>query len=183
MVKLTLEMKKRDVVWVSLVVVLISVGVVFAYGTYDATEFGHTVGEIDGLSSGGAFSYASSRSVTNTAIISAIDSITLSNLNVGDIVRAELSCSARAWSGTVTAWVELSGGLANVLTEPSQIRWISGMSSYYSSGGGTSVGLYEVTSAGTLAFSMEGSITNPGTSSQVAQSYWINCNLLAYTVN
>jgi len=52
MVKLSLEMKKRDVVWVSLVIVLLGVGVVFAFGTNDPVTFGHSAGEIDGLSGG-----------------------------------------------------------------------------------------------------------------------------------
>ncbi|MDP6771846.1 MAG: hypothetical protein QF704_14190 [Anaerolineales bacterium] len=198
MVKVSLEMKKRDVVWVSLVVVLLGVGVVFAYGDFstgDATVLGHSSDEVNvdiggavkslqaaidagdfGVGGVGVFKYDSSRSVIDSAIISAVDDVTLSDLEVGDLVRAELSCSARAWQGKVTVWVELASGAADVLVEPSQIRWISGSASYYGSGGGISVGLYEVTSAGDLTFSMKGAISNP------ASSKWYNCQLLAYTV-
>jgi hypothetical protein len=48
MVKLSLEMKKRDVVWVSLVVVLLGVGIVFALDANPAV-FGHSADEISGL--------------------------------------------------------------------------------------------------------------------------------------
>jgi hypothetical protein len=47
MVKISFEMKKRDVVWVSLVVFVLGVGVVFTIGGNNPAVMGHSGGEIN----------------------------------------------------------------------------------------------------------------------------------------
>ena len=176
MVKVSLEMKKRDLIWVSLVVVLISVGVVFAYtydGSGDPEVMGHSADEIEGLvgGAGGALKHASSHVDGDVSAIS----VTLNGLSVGDIVKAELACSTVVLGTATTVKVEnhIGSGSVNVLMAPNTVEWKSGSNTYYNSGGGVSVGLYEVTAAGSLGFRMlhTGDVPNGG------------CNLIAYTLN
>ena len=100
--------------------------------------------------------------------------VTLDNLNTGDVVRADIICSATVLARQFNLWVELDTGAAGVLLEPNVIDWRSGASAYYNSGGGVSTGLYQVTSPGALTFSAaySGSV-----------NIYFDCSLLAYVVN
>lgn len=49
MVSLKIEVRKKDVTWVVLLVAVLIVGVVYAYGTSNPAVMGHSLGEIEGL--------------------------------------------------------------------------------------------------------------------------------------
>ena len=50
MVRLKIDLKKRDFIWVGLVVVMLGFAVVIAYGGNDPSVMGHSAGEIEPLS-------------------------------------------------------------------------------------------------------------------------------------
>jgi len=45
-VKLKLEVKKKDLIWVGLIIVIVGIGLVVAYGGSQPTVVGHSLGEI-----------------------------------------------------------------------------------------------------------------------------------------
>lgn len=49
MVSLKIDVGKRDFIWIGLLVVLLGVGVVFAYGGSQPSVMGHSAGELDGV--------------------------------------------------------------------------------------------------------------------------------------
>jgi hypothetical protein len=116
MVKLSLEMKKRDVVWASLVVILLGAGLVFAF-TYDGSGepsvMGHSLDELNLTGFGGGSGFSCDSGFTKIG-------------NLG-CMQNDLESSSRNWKEGMGDCNVMGGGKGRL---PTFLEWYTAMDDY-----------------------------------------------------
>lgn len=131
MVSLKIEIRKRDVTWVVLLIVVLAVGVGYAYGSSNPSVIGHSWGEVECNDCIGASNIATD-AVGNSELI---DNPSFSSISLGWVSRSDwpsggtLSCVTKEATGSYSAHY----GRTNVQADCPQ--------GYIATGGGCNVGL------------------------------------------